>query len=68
MSCVNKCLYIYFRVIYLAKMSPLRSSDIQVKIGEAVFYEVEDLDGAFSQKVAQRNLCNGKSTFIKKRG
>ena len=28
-------------------MSPLRSSDIQVKIGEAVYYEIEELGGVF---------------------
>ena len=47
MRCAYKCFHLFFRIIYLAKMSPLRSSDIQVKIGEAVYYEIEELGSVF---------------------
>ena len=48
--------YIFFRIIYLATMSSLRSSDIHVKIGETIYCEIEEWSGDFFGRKLPRGI------------
>ena len=47
-------------------MSPLKSSDILVKIGEAVYYEIEELDGVFDRKLPKGLHVMGRILLLKR--